>query len=138
MLRKEIKYKDFDGKDQVDICYFNMSEVEILRYQAENSGYFFQGIVDAKNLTAVMDEIEKLILLAYGVRSEDGRRFIKNSQVREEFTQTPAFNALFMELTTNEQAASDFVAGVIPAEMRGAYLAEAKASLPPPVNSTEV
>ena len=39
-----------------------------------------------------------------------------NQEVRVAFVQTEAYSQLFMELATNAQAASDFVAGIIPAK----------------------
>jgi hypothetical protein len=51
------------------------------------------------------------------VRSEDGKRFIKNDQLREEFTQTAAYDALFMELATDEDAAANFIQGILPKDM---------------------
>ena len=60
--------------------------------------------------------MKDIILKSYGVKSPDGRRFIKNQEVRDAFVQTEAYSQLFMELATNAQAASDFVAGIIPAK----------------------
>ena len=60
--------------------------------------------------------MKDIILKSYGVKSPDGRRFIKNQEVRDAFAQTEAYSQLFMELATNAKAASDFVAGIIPAK----------------------
>jgi type I restriction-modification system DNA methylase subunit len=67
---------------------------------------------------------KELILMAYGVKSEDGRRFIKTDQLREEFSQTEAFNVLFMELATNDDAAVIFMDGILPRDMRGSITKE--------------
>ena len=48
------------------------------------------------------------------VVSDDGKRFIKNEQLREEFSQTEAYSDLFMELASDADAASAFVNGIIP------------------------
>jgi hypothetical protein len=50
-------------------------------------------------------------------KSPDGKRFIKNDEMREEFQQTAAYSALFMELATDDKAAADFVNGIIPKDM---------------------
>ena len=52
--------------------------------------------------------------MAAGEKSLDGRRFIKNDDIREAFSQTEAYSQLFMELATDAKAASEFVNGVIP------------------------
>ena len=64
----------------------------------------------------IIDTMKDIILKSYGVKSPDGRRFIKNQEVRDAFAQTEAYSQLFMELATNAKAASDFVAGIIPAK----------------------
>ena len=58
-----------------------------------------------------------LVLKSYGVKSDDGRRFIKNEKLREEFEQTEAYSILYMELSTDADAAAAFVNGIIPADV---------------------
>jgi len=141
MFKRSIKYTDFDGIETVDVCYFNMTKTEILQYQAKIGGNFIQIIVDSKDMEKIIREIQNLVLAAYGIRSEDGKRFIKNDQIREEFTQTAAYDALFMELATDDKAAAEFILGIVPPDMRGDLAAELSKSpvtvptLPPPAPS---
>ena len=58
-----------------------------------------------------------LVLKAYGVKSDDGRRFIKSKELSEEFAQTEAYSQIFMELATDADAAAKFVNGIIPADL---------------------
>lgn len=137
MLKREVKYTDFDGNEASDICYFNMTKVEILKYQLDYPGNFLQRIVETKDLNGIMREIDKLIKLAYGIRSDDGKRFIKSEEISNDFTQTPAYDALFMELIQDEGKAADFILGLIPSDMREPMAKEmqnisAVATLPPP------
>ena len=55
------------------------------------------------------------MLKSYGIRV-DSRRFEKSDQISREFSQTLAFDAMFMELMTDDVAAAKFVNAVIPAE----------------------
>ena len=77
-----------------------------------------QRIVDAKDQTSLLKVIKKFVLDAYGVKSEDGKRFIKNDQVRDEFVQCPAYSMIFMELVTNDVMAAEFVNNVVPDSMK--------------------
>jgi hypothetical protein len=119
MLKREISYEDFDGNKVTDICYFNLTRTEIINL---NFGYeggleaAVQRLIETKDAKLALAEIQNIILAAYGVKSEDGKRFIKNDQLREEFTQTPAYDALFMELLTDSGAAAIFIKGIIPKE----------------------
>ncbi len=69
------------------------------------------------------------ILLSYGEKSADGKRFIKSDESREAFSQTAAFDTLFMELATEDEAASNFIKGILPKDLS---LEIEKAILPPP------
>ena len=119
MLKREITYEDFDGNKVTDICYFNLTRTEIINL---NFGYeggleaAVQRLIETKDAKLALAEIQNIILASYGVKSDDGKRFIKNDQLREEFTQSPAYDALFMDLLTGEGAAAIFIKGIIPRE----------------------
>ena len=61
---------------------------------------------------------KQIILKAYGEKSEDGKRFVKNEKLSEGFAQTEAFSELFVELALNEDKAAEFVKGILPGELR--------------------
>ena len=74
-------------------------------------------IVDAKDAPAIINVFKELILKAYGEKSADGKRFIKSKEISDAFAQTEAYSELFMELATNADKASEFVNGIIPANV---------------------
>lgn len=141
MLKKSITYEDFDGNTQTEIFYFNLSKTELLELEfAEGNSFADQlkkiaATPENPKLIAIFKEI---ILAAYGEKSEDGKRFIKNEKLREEFTQTAAYNALFMELATSEGSALEFIRGILPADLSAEIDKELKTAanaapiLPPP------
>jgi hypothetical protein len=120
MLKREITYEDFNGEKATDTFYFNLTKTEIIELEVSYEGGLeaaLKRIVatnDSKNLIA---EFRRIVLLAYGVKSDDGKRFIKSNELREEFSQTAAYDALFMELATNDEAAATFIKGIIPKDM---------------------
>jgi hypothetical protein len=120
MLKRTITFKDFDENEVTEVHYFNISNSELIEL---NVGYeggaegFFMRLVESGDGKNIIEEFKKLILFAYGKRSEDGRRFIKNDEIRTEFSQTLAFDALFMDLATNLDSAAQFVNGVIPKDL---------------------
>lgn len=122
MLKREIKYEDFDGNEHTEVFYFNISKPELVELEADTSEGFskwIRGIIEAEDNKTLVQMFKKIVLLAYGERSEDGKRFIKSEQLREEFSQTNAFNELFMELATSDKAATTFLIGVMPKDLRG-------------------
>lgn len=120
MLKRPITYEDFNGETITEVFYFNLTKSELIELEASYSGGIgetLQRIVEAGDNNAIVQEFKKLILASYGVKSDDGKRFIKTDQLREEFTQTAAYNALFFELATDDNAATVFLAGILPADM---------------------
>ena len=117
MLKKTITYTDYDGNERTEEFRFNISEAELTEMELSTEGGFAEmldRIVKAQDAPAIIREFKKLILMAYGVKSPDGKRFIKSEQLSQEFSQTEAYSKLFMELATDAKAAADFVNGVIP------------------------
>ena len=74
-------------------------------------------VVNAKDSKKIIEIFKNLVLKAYGVKSDDGRRFIKNDEIRDSFAQTEAYSELFMELASNSNEASAFVNGILPANL---------------------
>ena len=120
MYAKEITYNDYNGVERKETFLFDLSEAEILEMELSTVGGFEQyvnRIINAQDTPQLVKLFKELILKAYGVKSDDGRRFIKNDKLREEFSQTPAYSKLFMELATDAQAAAEFVNKIVPESM---------------------
>lgn len=124
MLKKKISYEDYEGNQRTEECYFNLSKAEISRYFFEhgNDGLFdyLLNIAATKNTKGMMDFIAEIISISYGVKSEDGKRFIKDPGYTRAFTQTEAYSVLFMELLTKENAITDFLMGIMPKDVAAA------------------
>ena len=101
MLKQKVKYEDFDGNIQDEILYFNLSRMELValqgRYGKEDMAKYIEKLIEDKNLEKMYELLNDIVLTAYGIRSEDGKRFIKNDQIREEFVQSLAYEALIEE-----------------------------------------
>lgn len=136
MLAKTVKFIDFDGKDAEETHYFNFTKPEILEFEfsfGAEGGLepYFEKIVEAGDNKALFALFRSLVLDAYGVRSEDGKRFIKSPELRAEFAQTAAYPEVFMSLATDEQAAVEFFVGILPRDLNiDAEAALAKMSEP--------
>ena len=120
MLKKTILYKDFNGDEVSEDFFFHLSKAELVELEMSHQGGLSAAltrIVESEDGKGIIAEFKNIILSAYGKRSEDGKRFIKNQQLREEFESTEAYSELFMELVTNTDAAIEFINGVIPSDM---------------------
>lgn len=122
MYKKSINYTGFDGNEETLVAYFNINQMEATRLNAKYDGditKFIEQVVESKDLTRMLDFIEDMILSAYGERSEDGLRFVKNAEVRENFSQTLAYEALFGELLMNPDAVAEFADKTIVKSKKG-------------------
>lgn len=121
MIKKTLTYKDLNGGERTETFYFHYYESEILEMELSVDGGFAERvkrIIEAKDQPTLIRVIKKFVLDAYGVKSDDGKQFIKNDAVRAQFEQCPAFSDIFMELVLNDKKASDFVNGVVPEGMK--------------------
>ena len=131
MLKKTIKYKDYDGNEREEDFYFNLNKAEITMMEAGEKGGLIKTlmkIMEEQDSKRMIEYFKGIILKAYGEKSLDGRKFVKNDEVREDFEQTEAFSELFMELAFDAKAASDFINGVIPEMPDGAEGVDANAT----------
>lgn len=133
MLKKTIKYTDFDGNERIEDHYFNLTQSELMEVLFSLPGEVKQDLskpdmenfeqqaalklIDRLGGDGVFNFVKSLMLKAYGVKSEDGKRFKKSEEISKEFQETLAFDTMFMELMRNEKAAADFVNGIIPANL---------------------
>lgn len=121
MLKKTITYRDYNDVERTETFYFHFTEAEILDMEMSEEGSFterVQRIIDAKDQAGLMKLIKKFVIDAYGVKSDDGKRFIKNEEVKAAFLESPAYSDIFMEMVTNDELAAEFVNGVIPDTMK--------------------
>ena len=131
MLKKTITYTDYDGVQRTEDFYFNLSKAEIAEMELSTAGGLdktINRIVAEQDGARIIALFKDLVLKSYGKKSDDGRRFIKNQELRDDFAQTEAYSDLFMELATDADAAAAFVNGIVP-DMSGVQ-AKAPTALP--------
>ena len=120
MLKKTMTYVDYDGNERTEDFYFNMTKTECVRLQLGTAGgleNMLRKIIAEQDTTKIMPIFEDIIRGAYGEKSLDGKRFIKNSELTEAFVQTEAYSNLIMELLTDADAASAFIRGIVPPDL---------------------
>lgn len=117
MIKKTVKYNDYNGIERTEDHYFHLNEAEIMELEMSINGglsTMIDRVIAAQDGATIMKVFKDIILRAYGVKSDDGRRFIKNQEVRDSFVQTEAYSIIFMELVTDAEKAAEFVNGIIP------------------------
>ena len=116
MLKKHVKYPGFDGEIIEEDLYFNLTRMDLIelndRYESKDMAAYMDKIVKEKNIKELYKVLKDIVLMAYGVKSEDGKRFIKNQTVKDEFAESLAFSQLIEDFHETDTAMSDFVTGI--------------------------
>ena len=117
MLKRTMTYTDYDGNERTEDLYFNLSRAEVLELEMGVSGGMTQmlnKIMAEKDMKRIVESFKDIVLRAYGVKSPDGKHFVKSKELTDAFSQTEAYSDLFMELAFDAEAAANFVNGIIP------------------------
>lgn len=120
MLKKEISYTDYNGEKQTDVCYFNMNKAELGRMQVKMDGKYLdylKSLIEKKRIEALYDFFYNLVLDAYGEKSEDGKRFVKNASMRSDFENSVAFSEILIDIIGDADKMASFTRSILPADM---------------------
>lgn len=123
MITKEITYTDYNGQERTEKYQFNFTNAELTEMELSVNGglsAMMERIKETDDRPELMRIFKELILKAYGVKSVDGKRFVKSDELRTEFSQTEAYSELYMELVTNTESAITFFNGLIPNDIKAA------------------
>lgn len=121
MIKKTITYTDYNDVERTEDFYFHLTKAEVMKMQMGTTGglaEMIQRIVAAQDMPTIIATFEDMVLKAYGVKSPDGKQFIKNDELRTAFSQTEAYSQLFMELSMDADKAAEFVNGIMPADVQ--------------------
>ena len=133
MLKKEVSYVDYDGNNVTETLYFNMTKTEIAAMQVRMDGKFIdylQDLVKGNKVERLFHIFKDIVLDSYGKKSDDGRRFVKSKELRDDFEASIPFDNLMMELLQDSDKQSAFVRAILPPDMTtGGDLSAA--SIPP-------
>lgn len=125
MLAQEITYQDFNTPPQThtEKFFFNLTEREIALMETMPSGglgALLQRIAEAQDINQMITQVEEIVLSAVGVRSDDGKSFLKEwpdgRKVRDWFRQHAAYDVLFMKMWTDDNFMVEWMAGTFPSE----------------------
>jgi len=121
MLKRQITYNDLDDRSVTEEYWFGLNKAELAEMELSGSNGsltdYFKTIVEAKDGRAMVNTFKEIILSTVGVRSEDGKRFVKTDEIRENFELGGAYPELFMELVTDPDKAAEFFNGIMPKDL---------------------
>lgn len=117
MIKKTITYTDYNGMERTEDFYFHLSKPELMELELSTEGGLankINKIIASNNAPEIIKTFKEIIQKSYGVKSDDGRRFMKSDDLFRNFAETEAYSLLYVELATNAELASKFINGIIP------------------------
>lgn len=120
MIKKTITYEDFNGEKQTEDFYFHLTKSELLELELGFDGglsAYLSKLTAETNPGAILAQFKKIVEVAYGTRSLDGKRFTKDPKETDAFMHGPAFDEFFMELVQSESAVVEFIMGIVPKDL---------------------
>lgn len=117
MYKKTLTYTDFDGNEREDTFYFNFTEAELMELELSQDGGLsglIEKVSEEKDNRRIVAIFKDLLSKSIGEKSVDGKRFLKNDEIRDNFIQSAAYSKLFMLLSFDADEAAAFVKGVVP------------------------
>lgn len=123
MYCKKITYIDYNDVQHTEEFYFNLNRAEILNMLTTESDatldQVFEYFRQTRNSKALLKMVEDLIKSSYGVKSPDGKRFVKSPEITEAFVQSEAYSELLFELLNDSDATAKFFIGIVPRNLQG-------------------
>lgn len=121
MLKHDMKFKDFDGNEREAVLYFNLTEAELVDWQADSPLGIQEEMMDAvrnKDMRRLLDFVKTLIEKSYGERDGDGIHFNKSDEIRQRFINSAMYSPLLLSLFQEDGAkAITFINGLMPADL---------------------
>ena len=116
MIEKVVKGKDFNGNEYEESYFFHLSKGDLMDWAAEDGGLVdtIMSISKESDPMKIIPMMKKILIRSYGVKTPDGKAFIKDPEEVKYFQYTPAFSELYIELSTDSDKAVEFIEGILP------------------------
>lgn len=117
MICKTMTYVDYNGEERTEDFYFNLTRAEVMQLELCSEGGLeatIEEITRTRDGARLIELWKRVIGMAYGRKSPDGRRFMKSPEITAEFEQTEAYSDLFMMFCTDAKAGAEFISSLVP------------------------
>ena len=112
MIEQSITYKDYNGDTRTEVFSFHIDKADMVEMEANSPGgvkEYYNRLLREKDNAKIYATFKEILLKSIGKRSEDGRRFIRDQETRDEFTQTNAFGDFILTLGNDAELAAKFM-----------------------------
>lgn len=143
MLKKTITYEDFNGDKRTEDFYFGYTKLQLMEMiEVDDVQRTLEKVQESTHGPTIYALFKKLIVDSYGVKSADGRSFVKNEELRQQFLGSPALEELifgFLQDESGSKRAAEFFEACMPAEaIEAAKKAIAEGKTPEPTEAAQL
>ena len=117
MLKKTIKFTDYNGNERTKDFWFNLNRAELAEMelrQKNGMDAMLNKMVEEEDRDKLITFFKDLIKMSIGEKSDDGQYFFKDEEIVRKFIASEAYTELWLELINSTEAAVAFVNGIIP------------------------
>lgn len=117
MITREVTYIDYNGDEQTEKYYFDLTVPEMLELSFSSAGDIqstLERLSNSRKVGEIFNIIQTLIFKSVGVKSDDGKRFVKNEEVLNDFKQSRGYESFLMKMMQDTDYASKFIEQLIP------------------------
>lgn len=117
MIKKTIKFTDYNGNEREKDYWFNLSRAELAEMELRQKNgmeAMLNKMVEEEDRDKLIDFFKDIIRKSIGEKSDDGQYFFKDEDIVRKFVASEAYTELWLELINNTEAAVAFVNGIIP------------------------
>ena len=107
MTKYTIKFTNFNGEEVTEDLYFHISEDELVKLSKIDPTFTQENIAkiaEEKDGPTMYAVVQKILIYAFGVKSEDGWYFDKDCPKAKNFPRSAAFETLMDELLEIDDA----------------------------------
>jgi hypothetical protein len=125
MLKKRHTYENYNDEQVTEDFYFNLTRSELaenlwIKTKVDNLGGLLEGeqrTLNPEDVAKILEVVKDFMRISYGVKSADGKRFVKSPELWTEFEQSAAYDSLLFSLFENPEEANNFIVGVMPKQL---------------------
>ncbi len=129
MLTKRITFEGLEGPVTEEYV-FHITQAQLIELnlpymndkdddgEMQGLAQYLQNIIETNDNQKIYKQFKEIVLLAVGRKSEDGKKFLKSEEIRQDFENTEAYSELVIELMEDAEKAAKFFAGIMPAKIQ--------------------
>lgn len=128
MIKRDIKYTDYNDIEQTETFYFNFTKLEVAETELELGGIeeTMNRLTETSDIKAAYHLFKDLLLSAYGRKTPDGKHFEKEDEngrpLAKQLENSPALGELIIDLMADVNDAAAFFRGMLPKDAQRAAM----------------